>query len=1380
MTDPQTPDNDRATETPPVPAAAAGNAPGRAMRGARWASRAAWGICGILLLLIGLVGGIWVWTGTGQSLAYALAQAARYMPEGMTLESNDVTGSLRKGGHIGRLRWQSPTLAVEVQDATLGWSLPALLHRKLKLGEIHIARVDIEPLGPKPEDDKPIEPLTQLALPIDIELPFKVDALRWAGPPELVALALSGEYRYGSGEHRLKVDGVDIADGHYSAELNLQGAAPMALDLRLLGRVSAPLDAQRRIEVSAKASAKGNLSGPDARLQVEAEVAPTEQAEGEPMRANLQAEVAPWQPQPIVKADATLHQLDLARLWPQAPATLLTGEVHLGPDAAAGPQAWRGSVDLRNANAGPWDEGRLPLDQLQGEASYDGHQWKLPRAVFRRGAGSVEATGNWRPAPEPWQAQVIVRKLSLGDLHTRLAGAPLDGKVQANQQDGGRIDFSADLQAQGGVGAKAAKGDPLGGLRLRSLVAKGQWQDEQLILQSLRAEAAGGVQLDGQGKARPASQSGQGQVALRLPGLEAKLKADMAPTKGQGELQAQLADMAALQRWVESLPGLDEAFGGQSMQGTARLDAKWTGGWQTLQQRLSEPQKPAPAGSPEPTLRATLEAPKLGTRGSAPPEASAWQVSGLRAEVDGSLANAQFALSGDVAAGARHASLALKGSGGLQGVNQWRVALASLDAQLRPDVRLRALPWLVRLEQPVAGTVRVQGDALQYEGQGSAARITGPLPGTVQISWGATRFSRSGPPDRRAVRLQSTGRLAGLPLGWARAFGSGTLEEMGISGDVVFEGSWDIDAGDQLRGKLQVRRTSGDIQVQAGEAAMVRQIRSTGTGLPSQITTDASASGKDSPGTPAGLKQAQLTVEAQGADLNADLVWDSERAGVVRAQASTRLARGSDGWLWPADAPIDGKVEARMPKLGVWSILAPPGWRVGGTLNAQMTLSGRRDEPRWNGTLSADDLALRAAVEGIDLRNGKLRATLEGQRLVLQEFSLQGGPGSTVRIPGRSGNLSTKSEQAVADGGSLMLSGSAAWGQGAGQDNTGGSGIRMDIRGEVKRLRVLVRADRQVTLSGDLQAGLERGKLTLRSKLTTDRGVIILPASTAPNLGSDVKIHSAARAKAEQEEAARKAKEAVKQEEKAAIQQARTAQPPDILITLDLGRDFAVQGHGITTRLEGQLDIRANSTSGPPRVTGEVRTVNGAYRAYGQQLDVETGIARFNGQVDNPQLDIIAIRPNIDQRAGVRISGTALAPRVNLYSEPPLSDAETLSWIMLGRASASNGGEAVLMQQAALALLGTLGADPSQGSIAQRFGLDEIGFKGPGDEGDLQESSVTLGKRLSQDFYVTYERSLAGTMGTLYLFYDLTQRLTLRGQAGEEYGADLIYTIKYD
>ncbi len=100
-----------------------------------------------------------------------------------------------------------------------------------------------------------------------------------------------------------------------------------------------------------------------------------------------------------------------------------------------------------------------------------------------------------------------------------------------------------------------------------------------------------------------------------------------------------------------------------------------------------------------------------------------------------------------------------------------------------------------------------------------------------------------------------------------------------------------------------------------------------------------------------------------------------------------------------------------------------------------------------------------------------------------------------------------------------------------------------------------------------------------------------------------------------------------------------------------------------------------------------------------------------------------------------------------------------------------------------LALLSGLGRGSSGGGMASRFGLDEIGSKGPGSGGDVRNAAITLGKRLSQDFYVTYESSLAGTLGTLgtlFIFYDLTRRLTLRGQAGQVSGVDLIHTIKYD
>jgi translocation and assembly module TamB len=223
-----------------------------------------------------------------------------------------------------------------------------------------------------------------------------------------------------------------------------------------------------------------------------------------------------------------------------------------------------------------------------------------------------------------------------------------------------------------------------------------------------------------------------------------------------------------------------------------------------------------------------------------------------------------------------------------------------------------------------------------------------------------------------------------------------------------------------------------------------------------------------------------------------------------------------------------------------------------------------------------------------------------------------------------------------------------------------------------------------------------------------------------------------------------------------------------------------VQGRGITTRLTGELEVR--STAGlnvPPRVTGEIRTVSGQYRAYSQQLDIESGVASFSGALDNPALNILAIRPNISVRAGVQVTGTAQQPRVKLYSESGLTDAEILSWVVLGRSTANGGAEAALLQQAALALLA--GGKGSSGGVAKKLGLDEIGFKGPGSGSDASSAALTFGKRLSQKLYVTYEHGLSGALGSLYIFYDLTRRLTLRGQAGgTKNGLDLIYTLTYN
>ncbi|RQO77412.1 DUF490 domain-containing protein, partial [Acidovorax sp. FJL06] len=134
----------------------------RALRGLGWL------LAALVALLIAAAAALWWWAGSSTSLATALARAAQYLPAGQQLESRDVSGSLRGGGRIGWLRWSSPALSVEASDIALGWQLMPLLQRRLELGEVHAARVQITPAADAPPSTEAPQPLTQLGLPLQI------------------------------------------------------------------------------------------------------------------------------------------------------------------------------------------------------------------------------------------------------------------------------------------------------------------------------------------------------------------------------------------------------------------------------------------------------------------------------------------------------------------------------------------------------------------------------------------------------------------------------------------------------------------------------------------------------------------------------------------------------------------------------------------------------------------------------------------------------------------------------------------------------------------------------------------------------------------------------------------------------------------------------------------------------------------------------------------------------------------------------------------------------------------------------------------------------------------------------------------------------------
>ena len=776
----------------------------------------------------------------------------------------------------------------------------------------------------------------------------------------------------------------------------------------------------------------------------------------------------------------------------------------------------------------------------------------------------------------------------------------------------------------------------------------------------------------------------------------------IARADGLGTLDLQLRNAQQAQAYLTRWPALAQALQGRQLRGTATLQARWQGGWQNQARGLQ--------------LDAALRLPQLDIVDPADATAT-WQLRDARADLAGTLAALTFGSQGSAGNGRHSLRWQTQAHGGRSAANSWQAELL----QLRLDGQDTASPgaWTVQADTTTAPLVLNWQSSAQERAltvSAGQASLRGPGGEPAQLRWQAGSWAQALGTRPSPARWQSQGQISSLPLAWLDSLGQRAMADLGLSSDLLLSGHWEVRQEQDLRAQIRLERSAGDLRLQTDER---RQSR-----------------------LPAGMREAALQIDLVQNQLAASLRWDSERAGRALAAFSTRLRQQDGQWQWAADAPVAASVQLQLPPVDAWSALAPPGWRLRGTMDTQLSLDGTRQAPNWSGHIQARNLAVRSAVDGIDFSQGTLDAQMRGRQLVIERFTVQGA-----------GNA----------GGQLSVSGSIDW-LGRQPSDTLAARVHMALVAKAQALRLNSLPDRRVAVSGELTAELDQARLRLRGALSADQALLTLPDDNAPQLGDDVRVRSV------------RPKQPVAAPPGVPVPTSRIRS--DVQVDLDLGRDFQVRGRGLEAHLRGKVTVKALD-QGLPRLEGLVRTVDGSYKAYGQRLDIEQGVLRFTGAPDNPALDILAIRPNLTQRVGVQVSGTAQSPVVRLYADPDLPDAEKLAWLVLGRSGSSGGAEAAMMQQAALALLGGNSRTPSA-SLAQALGLDELSLSGNSSSGSASGTSVTLGKRLSNRFYVAFESGVNGAMGVFSIFYDLSRRFTLRAQTGEHSAIDLIFTLRYD
>ncbi|BCA79864.1 translocation/assembly module TamB domain-containing protein [Desulfuromonas sp. AOP6] len=226
-----------------------------------------------------------------------------------------------------------------------------------------------------------------------------------------------------------------------------------------------------------------------------------------------------------------------------------------------------------------------------------------------------------------------------------------------------------------------------------------------------------------------------------------------------------------------------------------------------------------------------------------------------------------------------------------------------------------------------------------------------------------------------------------------------------------------------------------------------------------------------------------------------------------------------------------------------------------------------------------------------------------------------------------------------------------------------------------------------------------------------------------------------------------------------------------------LGDRALVKVGGVDARLEGAVTV---NLKGIDRITaqGQISVVDGAYAAYGLRLDIDRGSIVFGGgPVDQPSLDILALRHVGEVRAGVQVTGTPRAPVVKLYSEPLMPDTDILSYVVLGRPLEGETGDSSALMLAAGALLTKGESTVLQDKIRRRFGLDVLDIQAG--SGDVETSMVTIGKYLSPSLYISLGHSLFTQTNEVRLRYDISKRWQLETEMGTVSGADLFYKVEF-
>ncbi|HUO66178.1 MAG TPA: translocation/assembly module TamB domain-containing protein [Gammaproteobacteria bacterium] len=428
-----------------------------------------------------------------------------------------------------------------------------------------------------------------------------------------------------------------------------------------------------------------------------------------------------------------------------------------------------------------------------------------------------------------------------------------------------------------------------------------------------------------------------------------------------------------------------------------------------------------------------------------------------------------------------------------------------------------------------------------------------------------------------------------------------------------------------------------------------------------------------------------------------------------------------------SNSPISGGVALQWPDLEFLTLLSPDLGQVAGAMSLDLNIGGTVAEPTLDG---------RGAWTG-----GRIAVPAWGLIVDRIEASATSRDGHALELDatGHAGD------------GELKLTGTTAL------EPSQGWPTRLKLTGT--SVEAVQRVDAQIYVSPDLDVNITLPDVRVTGAVRVPRAMLkvtSLPAeAVAPS--PDAVVHGVAAPK--------------------------RAQPLRLATRIDLvlGDDVHYNGLNLDTKVTGGLRLDADATRSA--TASGTLTLAGSYNAYGQKLELERGLLLFNGPLDNPGLDVRAARTvettvntAVPIRVGVELTGTLKAPRTRVISTPVMSDADALSYLLLGRPLTNAAGSDTATLQTAALSMGLQQALPGMQRIGHTLGLDELSLQTT----DTDPGALMAGKYLSPKVYIRYSYGLFNRIGGLLLRFKVSDKVSIETRSGDQESMDVIYNVEKD